>query len=117
MSDEAAASGDTSATVHPSSASTRNDSSSDAFEAVAAEFLSDLAEDDKIEAQLFRGASPGARRQTAAQQEALRRQVAESRAQARRLKGPGGTRASSCRPTCPGTRRRRRSSAPRGDFR
>ncbi|PAN20284.1 hypothetical protein PAHAL_3G368700 [Panicum hallii] len=85
MSHEAAASGDASATLHPSSTSTS------AFDAVAEELLSDPAQDDGIEArvvaQLFRGASPGARRRAAARQEALRAQREALLRQARRLRG------------------------------
>ncbi|RLN30574.1 hypothetical protein C2845_PM05G20390 [Panicum miliaceum] len=95
MSDEAAASG---SAKSGGVAATTTATSNDSFEAVADELLLDPAEDDEIEArvvaQLFRGASPGARRRAAARQAALRaqreallRQVAESRAQARRLRG------------------------------
>ncbi|KAF8666509.1 hypothetical protein HU200_053625 [Digitaria exilis] len=99
-----AESGVTSASVAPSSSSispsspTSSDDYSfdDAFEAMVDEIFFDPVEDeieDRIVAQLFRGASPEVRRQVAAQQEALRarkevlrRQVAESRAQTRRIR-------------------------------
>ncbi|CAL4899752.1 unnamed protein product [Urochloa decumbens] len=103
-----AESGVTSATVHPSSASSSSStpiptptsssdySFEDAFEAVVDEIFFDPMEDEieaQIVEQLFRGASPEVRRRVAAQQEAmrvkkeaLRRQVAESRALSRRAK-------------------------------
>ncbi|CAN6355792.1 unnamed protein product [Urochloa humidicola] len=116
MSQEAAASapaesGVTSATVHPSSASSSSSTTTtttptpasssdysfeDAFEAMVDEIFFDPVEDEieaQIVAQLFRGASPEVRRRVAAQQEALRvqkealrRQVAESRALSRRAR-------------------------------
>ncbi|CAN6360698.1 unnamed protein product [Urochloa humidicola] len=116
MSQEAAASapaesGVTSATVHPSSASSSSSTTTtttptpasssdysfeDAFEAMVDEIFFDPMEDEieaQIVAQLFRGASPEVRRRVAAQQEALRvqkealrRQVAESRALSRRAR-------------------------------
>ncbi|CAN6338167.1 unnamed protein product [Urochloa humidicola] len=114
MSQEAAASapaesGVTSATVHPSSAASSSTSTptpsptsisdysfQDAFEAVVDEIFFDPLEDEieaQIVEQLFRGASPEVRRRVAVQQEALRaqkealrRQVAESRALSRRAK-------------------------------